>query len=99
VGLSFTYYIKKIDFLSYYWTLFLTPMFMFSGIFFPLGRLPAWVQTLSWFMPLRHAVELMRALLLDGDPAAAAGAALWLAVVTILIFPAPLKLLRRRLEN
>jgi lipooligosaccharide transport system permease protein len=99
VGLSFTYYIRKIDFLSYYWTLFLTPMFMFSGIFFPLDRLPGWVQTLSWFMPLRHAVELMRALLLDGDPAAAARAALWLAVVTIAIFPVPLKLLRRRLEN
>jgi len=99
LGLSFTYHIKKIDFLSYYWTLFLTPMFMFSGIFFPLEKLPAWVQTLSWFMPLRHAVELMRALLLTGDTGAAARAATWLAVVAIAIFPIPLNLLRRRLEN
>jgi lipooligosaccharide transport system permease protein len=99
LGLTFTYYIKKIDFLSYYWTLFLTPMFMFSGIFFPLGRLPSWVQTLAWFMPLRHAVELMRALLLTGHSGAAVRAALWLAIATVAVFPLPLKLLRRRLEN
>jgi lipooligosaccharide transport system permease protein len=99
LGLTFTYSIRKIDFLSYYWTLFLTPMFMFSGIFFPLDRLPDWVRTLAWFMPLRHAVELMRALLLNGDAAVAARAALWLVVVTIAIFALPLNILRRRLEN
>jgi len=99
LGLTFTYIITMIDYLSYYWTLFLTPMFMFSGIFFPLDRLPGWLRGLAWFMPLRHAVELMRALLLDGDPAAAAGAALWMAVVTLVLFPLPLNLLRRRLEN
>jgi len=99
LGLAFTYFITKIDYLSYYWTLFLTPMFMFSGIFFPLDKLPGWVQTLAWFMPLRHAVELMRALLLTGDPAAAGGAALWIGVVAVVIFPLPLNLLRRRLQN
>jgi len=99
VGLSFTYLVKKVDFLSYYWTLFLTPMFMFSGIFFPLGKLPGWVQTLAWFMPLRHAVELMRALLVNGEPGDALRAALWLAVVTVAVFPVPLRLLRRRLQS
>jgi lipooligosaccharide transport system permease protein len=74
-------------------------MFMFSGIFFPLDRLPGWVQTLAWFMPLRHAVELMRALLVNGDPAGALRAALWLAVVTVAVFPVPLRLLRRRLQS
>jgi len=99
MGLSFAYTIKQIDYLSYYWTLFLTPMFMFSGIFFPLDKLPGWVQTLAWFMPLRHCVELMRALLLQGDAVAAARAALWVAVVTLVLFPVPLNLLRRRLTN
>jgi lipooligosaccharide transport system permease protein len=99
LGLTFTYFITQVDYLSYYWTLFLTPMFMFSGIFFPLEKLPGWVQTLAWFMPLRHSVELMRALLLKGDPAAAGRAAIWIAVLTLGIFSIPLNQLRRRLQN
>ena len=99
LGLAFTYFITQIDYLSYYWTLFLTPMFMFSGIFFPLDRLPGWVQAFAWFMPLRHSVELMRALLVGGDLKAAAAAALWIVVVTLVIAAVPLNLLRRRLEN
>jgi len=98
-GLAFTYAIRVVDYLSYYWPLFLTPMFMFSGIFFPLDKLPGWVKTLSWFMPLRHAVDLMRALLLTGDAADAARAALWIVVVTLALFVVPLNLLRRRLET
>lgn len=96
-GLAFTYWTTVVEYLSYYWTLFLTPMFMFSGIFFPLERLPGWVQGLSWCMPLRHSVDLMRALLVDGDPAAAAGAALWIIVATGALFIVPLNLLQRRM--
>jgi len=99
LGLTFTYLIRMVDYLSYYWTLFLTPMFMFSGIFFPLEKLPGWVRAMAWFMPLRHAVELMRALILTGDPAAAGRAALWMIALTVVLFPIPLNLLRRRLEN
>jgi lipooligosaccharide transport system permease protein len=99
LGLCCAYKISQIDYLAYYWTLFLTPMFMFSGIFFPLDRLPGWLQTIAWFMPLKHGNDLMRALLLHGDPAAAARAALWIAVVTLALFPLPLNLLRRRLQN
>jgi len=98
MGLAFTYLIPMIDYLSYYWTLFLTPMFMFSGIFFPLAQLPGWVQGLAWFMPLHHTVNLMRALLTTGDPVAAAMAALWVVVTTVLLFALPLNILRRRLE-
>jgi lipooligosaccharide transport system permease protein len=99
MGLLFTYSISMVDYLSYYWTLFLTPMFMFAGIFFPLDRLPGWVQGFSWLMPLRHLADLMRALLLEGNAAAAGRAALWIAVVTVALFAIPLNLLRRRLEN
>ena len=99
LGLCCAYKISQIDYLAYYWTLFLTPMFMFSGIFFPLDKLPGWVQTLAWFMPLKHSVELMRALLLTGDLGDAAKAALWIAVVTLALFRVPLNLLRQRLQN
>jgi lipooligosaccharide transport system permease protein len=98
-GLSYTYFVKRVDFLAYYWTMFLTPMFMFSGVFFPLDRLPDWLRTVAWFMPLYHGAELMRALMSDGDPARAAVAALWLFVVGVGLLWLPLVLLRRRLSR
>jgi lipooligosaccharide transport system permease protein len=97
VGLTFTAVIPLIDYYSFYWTLWITPMFLFSGVFFPLDRLPGWVQVVAWFLPLHHAVNLMRALLLTGDPGAAAASALWVGTVTAGLFVLPLNLLRRRL--
>jgi lipooligosaccharide transport system permease protein len=91
--------VKRVDFLAYYWTMFLTPMFMFSGVFFPLDRLPVWLQTVAWFTPLYHATELMRALMSAGDPARAATAALWLLVVGLGLLWVPLRLLDRRLAR
>jgi lipooligosaccharide transport system permease protein len=37
------------------------PLFMFSGTFFPLSQLPAWLQGLAWLSPLWHGIELCRA--------------------------------------
>ena len=42
--------------------LLVMPMFLFSGIFFPVTQLPAVVQWLFQIVPLFHAVELLRAL-------------------------------------
>ena len=97
VGLTFTAIVPLIDYFTYYWTLFITPMFLFSGIFFPVDGLPGWAQVLAWFMPLHHAVNLMRALILTGDVVAAAMAAGWIVVLTGILFVLPLNLLRRRL--
>jgi lipooligosaccharide transport system permease protein len=41
-----------------------TPMFLFSGTFFPVSRLPDWLEPAAWVTPLWHGVELCRALLL-----------------------------------
>jgi lipooligosaccharide transport system permease protein len=97
IGLTFTAVIPIIDFFSYYFTLFITPMFLFSGIFFPLSRLPGWLQAVAWFIPLHQAVNLMRALVLTGDVESAATAGLWILVFTAALFVVPLNLLRRRL--
>ena len=96
-GLIYTYAIKRVDYLAYYWTLFITPMFMFAGVFFPLERLPDWVRAIAWFMPLYHAANLMRSLMTRGEPTAALSSALWLGVVAIVLLPAPLRMLRKRL--
>ncbi len=74
-GLIYTYKIRRVDYLAYYWTLFITPMFMFAGVFFPLERLPDWVRAIAWFMPLYHAANLMRSLMTEGNPGAALSSA------------------------
>src|SRR5262249_47444552 len=90
IGLSFTAVIPIIDMFSYYWTMFITPMFLFSGVFFPLDRFPAWARTVAWFVPLHQAVNLMRALILTGNAAAAFRAALWAAAAPAALFVGPL---------
>jgi len=65
IGLLFTSFIKEIELFNYFFTLFLTPLFLFSGIFFPLTELPALVQTIAWFTPLYHGVELSRGIFLQ----------------------------------
>jgi lipooligosaccharide transport system permease protein len=97
IGLSFTAVIPLIDYFTYYWTMFITPMFLFSGIFFPLDRLPPGVRTVAWFIPLHQSVNLMRALILTGDAGAAAASALWIVTLTAALFVIPMNLLHRRL--
>jgi lipooligosaccharide transport system permease protein len=50
------------------------PMTLFSGTFFPVDRLPGWVQPVVWVSPLWHGTELARAAALDRwDPLPAWG--------------------------
>ena len=42
----------------------ITPLFLFSGVYFPLTRLPGWLQRLAPWTPLYHGVELTRGLAL-----------------------------------
>lgn len=53
------------DFFMYYFTLVVTPMFLFCGVFYPIDALPSWVQMLAQVLPLTHAVDLIRPLLTE----------------------------------
>lgn len=50
------------DFFSYYVTLLITPMFIFSGVFYPISTLPAFAQGIVQVLPLSHAIALIRPL-------------------------------------
>jgi lipooligosaccharide transport system permease protein len=39
----------------------ITPLMLFSGTFFPVDQLPAWMQPVAWVTPLWHGVEACRA--------------------------------------
>ena len=45
--------------------LVLIPMTLFSGTFFPVEQLPAWVRPVAWVSPLWHGTALARAAALD----------------------------------
>lgn len=55
------------DFFLYYFTLLVTPMFLFGGVFFPVDSLPTAVQWVVVVLPLVHAVDIVRPLL-TGQP-------------------------------
>ena len=85
------------DFFTYFFTLVLTPMLLFSGVYFPVDRMPAWLAAIAAALPLKHAIDIARPLMLDTVPASVP---LHLAVLTayaIVAYYVALLLTRRRL--
>jgi lipooligosaccharide transport system permease protein len=52
--------VSKIDQFSYVTTLFITPLFLVAGTFFPIDQLPEGFQVAANLNPLYHLVELVR---------------------------------------
>jgi lipooligosaccharide transport system permease protein len=59
-GISIAGFAKSFENFNYVVSAVLTPLFLVAGTFFPLTRLPEWVQVLGNFNPLHHCVELVR---------------------------------------
>lgn len=56
------------DFFNYYFVLVITPMLLVSGVFYPVSTLPESMQGLVQFLPLTHAVALVRPLVAGQMP-------------------------------
>jgi len=56
------------DFFLYYFTLAITPMVLLCGVFFPVSQLPPILQAVSAWLPLTHAVDLARPLVVGQIP-------------------------------
>lgn len=63
VGLLATAYAKGYDFFSYFFTFWITPMFVFCGVFFDINRFPEIVQLFAWFFPMTHLIASIRPLI------------------------------------
>ena len=62
IGVAFSLHIPTIDLFSFYFTLFLTPLFLFADVFFPLKeRLSGNWLWVAEVLPLLHPVRLARA--------------------------------------
>lgn len=96
-GLIVTALAPSYDYFMYYFTLFITPMTLLSGVFFPLDQLPAGIQAISQFLPLTHSVALIRPLLSGQVPDAVLLHVAVLAALGFACFWIALALARRRL--
>ena len=85
------------DFFMYYFTLFITPMTLISGVFFPADQLPAVLHTIANCLPLAHAVQLARPLLNGQIPSGIVEHIATLLFISASAFYASTILTRRRL--
>jgi lipooligosaccharide transport system permease protein len=101
LGLAFCVRAATIELFSYYFTMFLTPLFLFSDVFFPLAErlTPFWLGVAE-LLPLLHPVRLARAAFHGGVPPLVS---LWDTAYIVLLSAALLayagRLLRARLTS
>jgi lipooligosaccharide transport system permease protein len=84
------------------WRFGITPLFLFSGTFFPIEQLPEQVRPVAWLLPLWHGVDLARALSLGtvaDDPVRHLAHLVILAVAAMLGVAAMFVMFRRQLER
>jgi lipooligosaccharide transport system permease protein len=98
IGMCFTAISPTMDQLQYPNFLFITPMFLLSGTFFPITSLPNSLQMFAYlFLPLTHAVNLTRKLFLGLLEPFLLFNFVWLLVVIPIFFVLSINLMRRRL--
>lgn len=85
------------DFFTYFFTLVLTPMLLFSGVYFPVEQMPAWLATIASALPLKHAIDIARPLMLGHIPSGIVLHVAVLAAYATVAYYIALLLTRRRL--
>ncbi|MFP4071608.1 MAG: ABC transporter permease [Desulfovibrionales bacterium] len=97
IGMYFTGITPTIDMFNLPIFLFITPMFLFSGTFFPVSTLPEWARYISLLFPLYHLVELTRFLTMGRMESAPLVNIVYLLLFAALFLWLSLRAMRRRL--
>ncbi|WP_292365038.1 MULTISPECIES: ABC transporter permease [unclassified Methanoculleus] len=98
IAMCFTAITPSIDALNYPSFLFITPMFLFSGTFFPLDLLPQPIQYFALAaLPLTHVVAINRAITLPAFAPLNLFSLAWIVVAAVFFFVLAIRLMRRRL--
>jgi len=97
MGMCFTAVVKNIEMFNLPVFLFITPMFLFSGIFFPLDQLPVWARAVAWCLPLTYLVSALRALALGISTAGLLKDIFMLGLIGVVCAYWSLILMKRRL--
>ncbi|MGB7919496.1 MAG: ABC transporter permease [Desulfobacterales bacterium] len=97
VGMFFTGIVPTIDMFNLPIFLFVTPMFLFSGTFFPVSNLPLWAQPVALVFPLYHLTELARCFSLGARETPPVLSILYLLLFFVIFALLALRAMRRRL--
>jgi lipooligosaccharide transport system permease protein len=84
-------------FLSLVFTLVATPLYFFSGTFFPISILPDWVEPIAWAMPLTPAVHMARGFATNTLEWSHLWSGVYLVALIVVQWPIAVWLMRRRL--
>ena len=80
VGMALTTYMKSFQQLEII-NIFMLPMFLFSGSFYPLSVFPSWLQFIIKVLPLSQAIHLVRGLTLGQINTALLGHAMYFLIM------------------
>ena len=97
VGMFFTGITPTIDMFNLPIFLFVTPMFLFSGTFFPVSNLPDWAQPLALAFPLYHLTELARQMSIGTSEIPTVISLIYLLLFFLIFAILGLKTMRKRL--
>jgi lipooligosaccharide transport system permease protein len=98
IAMVFTSLAPNIDFFNYPGFLFITPMFLLSGTFFPLTSLPEFMQVFAKvFLPLAYVVNLSRGLVTGNFESSLLISLVWIAAATLIFFVLSINLMKRKL--
>jgi lipooligosaccharide transport system permease protein len=98
IAMCYSAVVPNMDYFNYTQFLFIMPMTLFSGTFFPTTILPQTVQLFAQlFLPLTHAINITRGLTLGMPDLSMLLSFLWLAAVTFVFFILSINLMVRRL--
>ena len=98
LGMCFTAITPSIETLNIPAFLFITPMFLFSGTFFPLAILPYPIQVFAYvFLPLTHVVLVCRMLTLSQVTPQILLSLAWITAVAAVAFVLAVNLMKKRL--
>jgi len=97
LSLIWTSIAPNYDSFGYFFTLFVSPMFLFAGVFFPVENLPPGIRFLPWLTPLYHAVEAIRPMVLGRVTWSILADLTWLTAFAALTMRIPLAMVKNRL--
>ncbi len=97
LGMFFTGIVPRIELFNLPIFLFITPMLLFSGTFFPMENLPQWAQIAAVFLPLTHLVNLARAFSFGIIDAGALWGFGYLLIFCLVFFPLAIRKMHKRL--
>jgi lipooligosaccharide transport system permease protein len=99
IALSYMTFMPAISYVDYFFTVVMTPMFLFAGTFFPVSQLPQWAQNVAYMMPLYHIVNITRALCTGQNLGTIPGDILWLTICGGIFYLFSLYRMNRRMRK